>query len=96
LGSIAIDPNLPGGVSIDTNVAADSQGDFLVTWFRVDVEGDAVVYARRVDGNGVFAGPAQPVTNGGGFRASAVATDPAGNKSKTKTLRFGVKKRPRR
>jgi hypothetical protein len=64
---LLIDPKLPGGVGIETNVAADSVGNFLVTWTRADPEGDAIVYARPVDSGGAFGGPAQPVSPDTGF-----------------------------
>jgi hypothetical protein len=72
---LLIDPKLPGGVGIEANVAADSVGNFLVTWNRQDPEGDTIVYARPVDSSGAFGGPAQPVspdTGDGIFQQAAL------------------------
>jgi hypothetical protein len=46
----------------DASVAADSAGDFLVTWDRQNAENKKTVLARGIDLGGVFAGPAQPIS----------------------------------
>ena len=62
---LLIDPPQAGFVGSQVRPAADSAGDFLVTWNRQDAEGDAIVYARGVNSAGAFAGPPQPLSEDG-------------------------------
>lgn len=72
---LTIEPPGAGFVGPRPTVAADSAGNFLVTWNRQDGAGDAIVYARGLDSAGVFAGPAQAVSSAGadaGFDLAAL------------------------
>ncbi|HYG96328.1 MAG TPA: hypothetical protein VD741_04390 [Solirubrobacterales bacterium] len=59
---ITIEPPAEGFVGSRPSVAADSVGNFLVSWNRQDAVGNATVFARGLDGAGVFKGPEQTVS----------------------------------
>lgn len=59
---LTIEPLKAGFVGPRPTVAADSVGNFLVTWDRQDGAGDAIVYVRGLNSGGAFAGPAQVIS----------------------------------
>lgn len=62
---LTIEPLSKGFMGSRPEVAADSAGNFLVTWTRQDALGDATVSARGLNAAGTFAGPEQIVSTPG-------------------------------